>query len=244
MYDSSFFSNIVDKNGYFIILFNFKDMSKRNFLDSALANISKSIEINSNLFAQIQSYVQEIEKNPSSSKWITVNFDDSNGGLEFYIVNNTGPDAEEYGLSDEPGVTLNGYEDNCVDKKWELFIESELYRWFVSDNNEPETVNMNFGFDANSFCIAIQYLAECCGCPCDKITLEIENESLQTLTQPKKESIFTNPIFWGIVIIEIILISAAIFLFYSEETFAGIVSVGCMIWVGVKFFNIFQEGEE
>lgn len=139
-------------------------------LGNVLKNIRKKTTINQKLLAQIKNYMQEVKANPECGKYWYVKLYDV-GEIEFYIQNNT-IQVEGYILPNEHGVSLvaSGYEDDKKFKNCKLF---DLFE----ECQEEEYINchyINFSFDAESLCVAIQHLAECYGCPSDKIKLEAE----------------------------------------------------------------------
>lgn len=216
-------------------------MSRQNYFIQAhqknvLSRFTEGIEVDSNLFAYIQRYVQEVESNPRCDKWMNITF---NGEYPmFMVVNNTPPNPEEemYEIKDGIGVSLFTCPDADLSEKEEkIFKECELYSLFSKCQKEEEDyadcLYANFSFDAKSLCLAIQYLAQCYNCSLDNISVEIEEEGKET-SLPLNVS--TR---WMFIVAAIICLLLCIFLFWSAMEFdnteyflAAIFLGGCMGW--------------
>lgn len=159
-------------------------MSRQNYFiqnnqEDVLSRFSEEIEVDSNLFAYIQRYVQEVESNPHCDKWMNITF---NGEYPmFMVVNNTPPNPEEdvYEIKDGTGVSLfTCPEANLSKKEEKIFKECELYSLFSKCQKEEDYADClyaNFSFDAKSLCLTIQNLAQSFDCPTDKIAIEFES---------------------------------------------------------------------
>ena len=78
-----------------------------------------------------------------------------------------------YQLPEEHGVSLVAWGYNA-DKKFKNCKLFDLFEECQYRYKDIKCHNINFSFDAESLCVAIQHLAECYGCPSDKIKLEAE----------------------------------------------------------------------
>lgn len=84
------------------------------------------IEVDQNLFAQIQEYVQEVQANSNTKKALWIDFVDN---LSIYIDNAKTSEAYNHKPSDnkKTGIQLNAFGGSFNQKEWEKFINSELF---------------------------------------------------------------------------------------------------------------------
>lgn len=212
-------------------------MNNSCYLDTALSNIRKGIDINHNLLEYIQNFMQEVKENPNCQKTLCLGFafDDDNM-IELGVDNNSEGD-----IFDEPGVCLVILREIYTKEQFNHFKRSDLYRWFLEPDEEV-CLYMNFGFDAESLCIAIQYLAQWYGCPSDKITIEIQSTNVDISEDSDSRLI---PSFFVAIIILLVLI-AILFIYFAVELeepkyyFASIACVGCIVYV-IRYFKNMKE---
>lgn len=144
------------------------------------------IEVDQNLFAQIQEYVQEVQANPDCEEFLWVSFGCSDFSIHnaktfdpdkiLPIKNNKLPDNEK------TGVILCGGINNFTPEGWEIFKLSELFSLceITSDPKIEDTTCLSFPFNATPLCKTIQYLAKLFNCPLDKIEITIEDPNATT----------------------------------------------------------------
>ena len=130
-------------------------------------------ELNSNLLEQIQNYIEEIQANPNSNSALLIYFAGIDENI-FAIENNT-PNADF--LPDSPGVSLTTAPDAIMDD-WmrDIFGKSKLFPLFKHKEN-LENIYINYEFDAESLCAAVQYFAQCYNCPQNDIKIIYSKES-------------------------------------------------------------------
>ena len=81
------------------------------------------IEVDQNLFAQIQEYVQEVQANSNIKKALWIDFVDN---LSIYIDNAKTSEAYNHKPSDnkKTGIQLNAFGGSFNQKEWEKFIKN------------------------------------------------------------------------------------------------------------------------
>ena len=159
------------RHNYFIEGKGYIDLKNFTIILSALEDIRKKTTINQKLLVQIKNYMHEVKANPEYGKYWYIKLYDV-GEIEFYIKNNKLRE-DGYQLPLEHGVSLVAWGYNA-DKKFKNCKLFDLFEECQYHDEDIKCHNINFSFDAESLCVAIQYLAECYGCPSDKIKLEAE----------------------------------------------------------------------
>ena len=159
------------RHNYFIEGKGYIDLKNFTIIPSALEDIRKKTTINQKLLVQIKNYMHEVKANPKYGKYWYIKLYDV-GEIEFYIKNNKLRE-DGYQLPNEHGVSLVAWGYNA-DKKFKNCKLFDLFEECQYHYKDIKCHNINFSFDAESLCVAIQYLAECYGCPSDKIKLEAE----------------------------------------------------------------------
>lgn len=228
-----------------IDLVNFKIIKNEyvSKFNRCIKDVRKNINIDNILLTQIKEYIQKVKGNSDYSSPLYVWFDNI---CLFHIINNKSQPYDNT-LSYMSGVSIYAPVFEWENKDIKILKECKLYDLFReikhddyenddNDDKEPNSQYLNFSFDSESLCAAVQYLAERYGYSSDKIKLE-EFEKHDTLNK----SIFTYPFFGVLLIIAIIWVSGTFLLFYGNDFLEGFVSIGCMIWVAIKLLRFSQE---
>ena len=86
------------------------------------------IEVDQNLFAQIQKYVQEVQADSNVTEYLCIDF----GNSSFFIENAKTSETYNHKPSDnkKTGILLTTVDGNFTQKEWENFINSELFQLF------------------------------------------------------------------------------------------------------------------
>lgn len=162
-------------------------MSEFNTLEVCINSLRSCVEMNPALLAQIQKYVNEVEKNPSYAHNIEVKIPDQDYFIS--ICNPSSPKATElFGLEKQLGVCVSACTELLMEDDADEFEDCDLFPWFESDYVEDcEYHNLNLSYDAEAICIAVQYLAShVFGCSANELKFEDHNE---VETEPQQTNV-------------------------------------------------------
>lgn len=147
-------------------------MEQFNKKETIFTALRHSIELDSDLLGEIKDYISIIESDYKSNEYCEIYFlNSTKSDCIFFIEPNI---AGGEHLPKEMGVSLTTAPDAVMSKEeFEIFKNCDLYCLFESIENY-ENIFINFSFDAETLCAAIQYLAQCYDCPIEEIRIRTE----------------------------------------------------------------------